>query len=87
MKIPLWEKIPGLERQTLQALIEHKKRSGLDARVEQARLKQVLKEEDEGLGASFRKLHEQPPPVVRDVGPLTSLTAPDAVPLERKLVR
>ncbi|GAU99751.1 hypothetical protein RvY_10705 [Ramazzottius varieornatus] len=76
MKLPLWEKIPGLERQTLQALIQHKREKGMDASVEQARLRQVIKEEQEGHGASFRKF-EQPPPVVKEVGPLTSRTAPE----------
>jgi CCSMST1 family len=55
MKKPLWEKVPGLERQTLQALIEYNKKNGKDNTATEARMVQLLAEEAAGLGPSLRK--------------------------------
>lgn len=55
MKKPLWEKVPGLEKQTLMALIEYNKQHNKDNSLAEARLAEVLAEEASGKAPSFRK--------------------------------
>ncbi|OQV13784.1 hypothetical protein BV898_12003 [Hypsibius exemplaris] len=58
MRKPLWERVPGLERQTLTALIEYNKKNGKNNALAEARLAEIIAEEAAGTAPSFKTTRE-----------------------------
>ncbi|XP_055331709.1 uncharacterized protein LOC129583774 [Paramacrobiotus metropolitanus] len=55
METPLWDRIPGLEKQTVMVLIEQLEKAGKDPSLAKARLAELQAEEAAGMAPHFRK--------------------------------
>lgn len=66
MRDPIWDRVPGLERETLVALIEYNKKNSVDNTLPLARLAEITAEEKAGTAPSWEKFRQpkSAPPVI-----------------------
>lgn len=75
MRKPIWEKIPGLERETVKALIVYNKKNNLAFAEAEARFAEILAEEAAGTAPVWRKEAKPEPVMAKSVTPVIVVAA------------